>query len=329
MLLLLPRFARGRKARAKAFRGAACHDSQPRGIPRSMTVPPAPQAENPPCLALSHYQLAPLWAARSSGLTTARLSLDLGQTETVVSVRAEGVWLPGDVELSWDALEEVSKQQNVCFSITQAGLEPIRGFSEQSQRSFQLMPTPGAPAMLIAGFTMHRFRDTSPAEGAALMVRALSPLRGRLLDTATGLGYAAIEAARYAREVVTVELDPMAQAMARANPWSQALFCDPKVTQHLGDSAELITSFESGSFSAVLHDPPAVNLAGSLYAQSFYAEVWRVLAKGGRFFHYIGDPNSSSGARTTKGVVRRLQAAGFGRVVPKADAFGVLAVKDR
>src|SRR5690606_35924033 len=102
----------------------------------------------------------------------------------------DGVRLPGDVELSWAALEEVSRQENVCFAITHAGLEPIRAFSEVSQRSFQLLPTPSAPAMLIAGFTMHRFRDTSPAEGAARMVRALSPLRGRLLDTATGLGYA-------------------------------------------------------------------------------------------------------------------------------------------
>jgi predicted methyltransferase len=86
---------------------------------------------------------------------------------------------------------------------------------------------------------------------------------------------------------------------------------------------------ETGSFTAVLHDPPAVNLAGELYAESFYAEALRVLGRGGRFFHYIGDPNSASGARTTKGVVKRLQSAGFARVVPKPEAFGVLAVKDR
>ena len=102
-----------------------------------------------------------------------------------------------------------------------------------------------------------------------------------------------------------------------------------EIDTRMGDSAELIRTLETGSFSAVLHDPPAVNLAGELYAEAFYAEVWRVLGRGGRFFHYIGDPNSASGARTTKGVVRRLQSAGFGRVAQKTEAFGVLAVKDR
>lgn len=279
--------------------------------------------------ALSHFQLEPLWQARSAGADCAEVSLDLGQTRALVAVTGAGVVLPNAVTLTWSALEEVKDQTNICFSITPEGLTPIRAFSEDSQRTFQLMPTLHAPAMLMAGFTMHRFRDVSPAEGAALMVRTLSPLRGRVLDTTTGLGYAAIEAARFAEAVVTIELDPTAREMARQNPWSQPLFHHSRITTLLGDSAKLVSEFEAGSFSAVLHDPPAVNLAGELYSEAFYTEVLRVLGRGGRFFHYIGDPTSASGGRTTKGVVRRLQSAGFGRVMPKPDAFGVLAVKDR
>lgn len=294
-----------------------------------MTLAPSSDVETSQRLVLSHYQLAALWTARASGAAAAELSLDLGRTHTTVGVDADGVRLPTGARLSWLALEHVREQENACFAVTADGLEPIRAFSEGSQRLFQLMPTSQAPALLIAGFTMHRFRDTSPTAGAALMVRALSPVRGRLLDTATGLGYAAIEAAKYAQQVVTVELEPMARLMARANPWSDELFDNPKIDTRMGDSAELIRTLETGSFSAVLHDPPAVNLAGELYAEAFYAEVWRVLGRGGRFFHYIGDPNSASGARTTKGVVRRLQSAGFGRVAQKTEAFGVLAVKDR
>lgn len=278
---------------------------------------------------LSHFQLEPLWQARSAGADSVELSLDLGQTRALVSVTATGVVLANAQVLTWSELEAVREQTNTCFSVTSDGLVPIRAFSEDSQRTFQLMPTLHAPAMLMAGFTMHRFRDVSPAEGAALMVRALSPLRGRMLDTTTGLGYAAIEAAKFAEAVVTVELDPTAREMAQMNPWSQSLFHNPRITTLLGDSARLISQFEAGSFSAVLHDPPAVNLAGELYSEAFYSEVWRVLGRGGRFFHYIGDPASASGGRTTKGVVRRLQSAGFARVVPKPEAFGVLAVKDR
>jgi predicted methyltransferase len=44
-------------------------------------------------------------------------------------------------------------------------------------------------------------------------------------------------------------------------------------------------------------------------------------------FHYIGNPESQSGGRTTKGVVKRLMDAGFARVEPRAKAFGVAAFK--
>lgn len=278
---------------------------------------------------LSYIHAGPLLGAHSEGALSAQVSLDLGLSQTVVELDERGVKLPDGQSLPWSSVQRVNDQPNTCFTVVDNEVAPIRALSEFSQRVFQLMPTAGAPALLVAGFTMHRFRDVDPFEGAGAMVRALAPLRGRLLDTATGLGYAAIQASKFAREVVTIELDPMAQTMVRANPWSRALFGTPTIRQLLGDSSELITSFDSASFDAVLHDPPAVNLAGELYAESFYAEVHRVLVRGGRLFHYIGDPKSSSGARTTKGVIRRLQSAGFERVVAKPDAFGVLATKGR
>ncbi len=40
-----------------------------------------------------------------------------------------------------------------------------------------------------------------------------------------------------------------------------------------------------------------------------------------------GHSDSKSGARTTKGVVRRLQEAGFTQVIAKPQAFGVVALK--
>ncbi|HAT44563.1 MAG TPA: spermine synthase, partial [Ktedonobacter sp.] len=48
---------------------------------------------------------------------------------------------------------------------------------------------------------------------------------------------------------------------------------------------------------------------------------------GGRLFHYIGDLNSKSSGTVSKGVVRRLQEAGFTRVVRKSEAYGVVAYK--
>jgi predicted methyltransferase len=68
-------------------------------------------------------------------------------------------------------------------------------------------------------------------------------------------------------------------------------------------------------------------LAGELYGLGFYQELYRVLKRGGRLFHYIGDPESHSGAKVTRGVMDRLQRAGFGRVERRPAAFGVVAFK--
>jgi hypothetical protein len=84
---------------------------------------------------------------------------------------------------------------------------------------------------------------------------------------------------------------------------------------------------EDGAFSRIIHDPPTFSLAGELYSGAFYRELFRVLAKDGRLFHYLGDPNSRTGARVAKGAVRRLQEAGFARVRPCPEAFAVVAYK--
>jgi len=52
-----------------------------------------------------------------------------------------------------------------------------------------------------------------------------------------------------------------------------------------------------------------------------------VLRRGGRLFHYVGNPESKSGHNITRGVMRRLQEAGFSRVTRRPRAFGVVAFK--
>jgi len=158
-------------------------------------------------------------------------------------------------------------------------------------------------------------------------VATLAPIVGRVLDTATGLGYTAIEAAKTAEQVVTIELDPGAQEIAQLNPWSRALFDNPKISQIMGDAFEIVPTFEDNSFSRILHDPPVFSLAGELYSGAFYRQLFRILQRGGRLFHYIGDLNSKSSGTIAKGVIRRLQEAGFTRVVRRPEAFGVVAYK--
>ena len=72
---------------------------------------------------------------------------------------------------------------------------------------------------------------------------------------------------------------------------------------------------------------PMFNLAGELYSGAFYGQLFRVLDRRGRVFHYIGNPDSPSGSRVTRGVVRRLHDAGFTQVRHRPEAFGVVAQK--
>jgi uncharacterized protein len=272
---------------------------------------------------LSCYQAATLLDARERGLRQVSISFDLGLSASVAQLDERGVCAP--VPLDWASIERIAANDSVCFGVGSGEPEPLRVFSQAANRSFQLWPTPTSPALLISGFLMHRIRDVAPDEGAARMVRALGKLHGRVLDTTTGLGYAAIAAARSASEVVTIEIEPVVREMARLNPWSRELFESPKIRLTDGDSSQIVPTLEAASFSAIVHDPPAINLAGELYSGAFYAALRRALTRNGKLFHYIGDADSPSGGRTTRGVVKRLGEAGFSRVTVLREAFGVLA----
>jgi predicted methyltransferase len=189
------------------------------------------------------------------------------------------------------------------------------------------MPTQGAPTMLISGIPMHRFKGIDPHEDTLRKIKAIAPITGWVLDTATGLGYTAIRAAESAERVVTIELDPAALEVARLNPWSRALFENRNIKQIVGDSFNEIGGFDNGAFARIIHDPPSFSLAGDLYSGEFYRELYRVLGRGGRLFHYIGDLDSKSGRSVARGAMHRLKEAGFSRVTRRPEAFGLVAYK--
>ncbi|MCS7060963.1 MAG: methyltransferase domain-containing protein [Anaerolineae bacterium] len=281
-------------------------------------------------LSAQHARLA--LEARQIGSPAVVLSLDLGLSTAELPLHDAGLLLPTGDYLGWGCLEEVAAAPTSCFVVERGSVRKIQAFSALTNRYYSLFPTAGAPTMLAAGLPMHRVQDTDPWRDTLSKIKAagLAQRRAhwRVLDTCTGLGYTAIAAARAADEVVTIELDPAAQEIARHNPWSRPLFELPTIRRLIGDSADLIEQFEEASFACVIHDPPAFALAGELYGLRFYQQLWRVLRSGGRLFHYIGDLDSKSGARVARGVMERLRQAGFPRVVPRYEAFGVAAVKE-
>jgi hypothetical protein len=272
---------------------------------------------------LSRYQINPLIGADAAVLP---LSPDLGCSTVEVQRVASGWLLPGGQILSKAHLETIQADQNSCFSLVDGQLEKVQTFSPRTNRYYSLMPTSTAPTMLISGIPMHRIKDTTPFQDTQQKLKALGKPYGRILDTTTGLGYTAIQAAQTADQVITVEFDPAVLDICRLNPWSAELFTRPNIQPVIGDSADLVAAFTDGTFNAIIHDPPTFSLAGQLYALETYRHLYRILKPGGRLFHYIGNPDSRYGATTGRGVVARLSQAGF-RVTPKGKAFGVLAVK--
>jgi hypothetical protein len=276
---------------------------------------------------LSHYQAEVVLNAWARKEVTVSLSLDLGISATQLNLDENGLHLPVGSILPWGQLEKIAGSSSGCYVIEESVAQAIQFYSEATDRLFSLYPTSSAPTMLISGIPMHRIKETDPHIDTLEKIRAVKPVVGQVLDTATGLGYTAIEAARTAEHVTTIELDQAALEVCRLNPWSQELFDNPKITQLIGDSFDVVAGLPDASFTRLIHDPPAFSLAGDLYSSEFYRELYRVMRNHSLLFHYIGDPESKSGRSITAGVIRRLEQIGFRQVRRAPRAFGVVATK--
>ena len=272
----------------------------------------------------SHYQTRVL--AANDTKTTMSCSSDLGRSESQVIRTTRGWQFPNGEHLSFTQIEKINNEQNSCFLLINGELQKAEGFSSLTNRYYSLMPTPKAPTMLISGIPMHRIKGTTPDADTNQKIKALGKPFGKILDTATGLGYTAVQAAKTADKVITIEFDPVVLKICRMNPWSEGLFNNNRIHQLIGDSGDLAPIFGDSTFSGIIHDPPMFNLAGHLYSQALYDTFFRILKPKGRLFHYIGNPNSRMGATIGRGVVARLRKSGFS-VTPQPRAFGVLARK--
>lgn len=278
-------------------------------------------------IVLSHHQAEVLLRAHASRRESVKVSPDLNLSQVEVRIEESGAVFPVGVCIPWQALRRILEEPRKCFCVQGVEITEIRLESPETGLILALVPTKGAPTLMVSGFPMHRIKDIDPHRDTRLKIEAIKPVRGSVLDTATGLGYTAIEAARTAEYVLTIERDPGVLQIARKNPWSRELFYHSKIEQRIGDATELVKEMASGRFDRIIHDPPTLKLAGEMYSGSFYAELCRVLRRRGKMFHYLGDPASELGSRVYPGVIRRLYEAGFRKVYPVKEAFGVVALK--
>ncbi|GJQ15530.1 hypothetical protein GpartN1_g7321.t1 [Galdieria partita] len=213
-------------------------------------------------------------------------------------------------------------------------------YSPSTKRPITLVPvTRGSPpTVIIGGFTMHRgysgTRPMDPGLDTQRKIDSLYPVcpKGRVLDICTGLGYTAIELLkRYPdiEQLITIEVDETMVFLEEVNPWSTGLTEESCGIVHrlLGDATKILPKMPDNYFQVVIHDPPAQALQGELYSYDFYCQIARILSPRGQLYHYVGNPNSREAGRLYKGVVDRLHRAGFGSIVEKSQACGVVGIK--
>src|SRR3989344_4903975 len=187
-------------------------------------------------------------------------------------------------------LKKVVKDGKSCYLIQNNSLIKIQLFSDETNRFYKLVPTKDAPTIEISGIRMHITKEMTPIGDTKRKIESVAPVKGMVLDTCMGLGYTAIMASKQADFVVTCEKDENVIEIARLNPWSRELFDNKKISILKTDVFEEIKAFKSEMFDCIMHDPPRLSLSVNLYSLEFYRQLFRVLKKNGKWYHYTGSP---------------------------------------
>jgi len=199
-------------------------------------------------------------------------------------------------------------KEGFCYLVRKKGIYPCAFFSSDTNRFYKLLPTSDWPTVLVSSTPMHRV--SSPYKDSLRKIQLLKPY-GTVLDTCMGLGYTAILAAEKAEKVVTFEVDKNIILLAKINPLSEALFTHPKVKIYFKDVYKYVERFSSDSFDAIIHDPPTFKLAPSLYEERFYRNLFSVLRKKGRLYHYLPLWGIKRGKDFPRKIKEKLEKTGF------------------
>ncbi|HUT36234.1 MAG TPA: SAM-dependent methyltransferase [Planctomycetota bacterium] len=252
-----------------------------------------------------------LLAARRHRENKVIVSLDLNRTRSVVHITPTSVRLPDGADLALKKLQSLLRKGLRVFLVDKGDTAPVERRGQFYY--YKLMATESAPTLEISGVKMHRTEGCCPYAQAEAIVRTVVRAGDRVLDSCGGLGYTAIWAARLGAErVVSIEHDLDVLEMARLNPWSEDYFFDSRIDVIPEDVTAYLGGQPSGSFDAVVHDPPHISRAGELYGRDFYFELSRVLTATGKLYHYVGEPHSRRGQRGIhEGVAERLTNVRF------------------
>lgn len=275
---------------------------------------------------IASEQSQQLLDAKKKGLKNVDVSLDLNLSTTKIKIENNFFIFPDDQKLDQSQLKKPIKDNTSCFLVQDGLLVKIQLFSERTNRFYKLVPTNDAPTIEISGIRMHVTKEMTPMEDTKKKIESIMPVNGIVLDTCMGLGYTAILASKYADFVFTCEKDGNVLEIAQLNPWSKDLFNNKKINIINADIFNQIRVFKNNMFDAIIHDPPRLSLATELYSLDFHRQLFRVLKKNRKLYHYAGNPGSKFRKINLAGnVSKRLKQAGFNEI--KKAHYGLTAVK--
>ena len=114
---------------------------------------------------------------------SAVVSPDLGLSTVTVTLDDSGVAFPDGERLSWADAERIADSDVSCFALESAPdgdqIRKIQAFSATTNRHCSLMPTDGAPTLLLAGFPMHRIKGIDPRGDTLNKIKAARSVRRR------------------------------------------------------------------------------------------------------------------------------------------------------
>ena len=232
-------------------------------------------------------------------------------------------------KIDLDYLKTIRIDDSCVYAITPPGeIIKLAFFSGQHFYKLRAISPETAPTLEIDGIHMHRIKDITPWNDSYLKIKFLRIRPGAVvLDVCTGLGYTAIHSLMQgAREIISIEKDENVLKLAELNPWSWRL-SDHRITILLGDASEIVEYLRPSSFNYIIHDPPRISLAGELYSLEFYRNLYSLLKPKGKLFHYTGQPFEKIGYKIVKGILNRLRAVGFRRVIYVEKITGIIASK--
>ncbi len=271
---------------------------------------------------------AKILKAADQGLSTIKISLDLNLSQKNFKIKNTCLVLDDISAIEIRRLEPVASSPGKIFMFMDNELKPLE---IRSGGYYKLVPTKTAPILEINGIKMHRSGSIDPLFDARLKAELVVRPCDTVLDTCAGLGYSAVHALKQgAEKIISAEKSREVIRLGRYNPWFKEYRKEKTQLIH-GDITLLITKMKKETFNSVIHDPPRFTSAsGMLYSRKFYDELFRVMAKGARLFHYTGSPGRIRHQdRFIKNTIKRLEASGFENLEFRENLQGIHAKKNK